>query len=108
MTKKTDRQSSNENDPFGKIDTSLSATSMDASLRALIQDWLDRGVPEERIADVTFGVTKDLAYHSLTHRQDNPGDAFERYQQVSAQAGVLDVIQALTRERFIKALSAED
>lgn len=81
---------------------------MDSELRAFIQTWLNKGVPEERISEVMFGFIKDLTYHSLKHRQDDPGSAFERYQQISDQSGVLHMLQWIARKHYIKTLNQLD
>ena len=108
MNRNTQFKYGNDNDVAGKLDDTLSTDAMDAELRSFIQNWLDKGVPEERISEVVFGLVKDLAYHSLKHRQDNPDSAFERYQQISDQSGALHLLQWLTRKHYIPALSQLD
>lgn len=108
MTENTEFKCRNDNNAAVKLDETLSRDAMDAELRASIQSWLDKGVPEDRISEVAFGLVKDLAYHSLKHRQDDPDGAFERYQQISDQSGALHLLQWLSRKRYIKSLSQLD
>ena len=79
---------------------------MEAELRATIERWLHRGVPSERLNEIVFNLSKDLAHYAIEHDPADRGRALERYNQVDEQMGVMMIIQASMRADYVEKLCA--
>lgn len=106
-TEKPASENANDNVSNGRIWPNFARDQIEAELRSRIEDWLHRGVPAERLNDIVFGLSKDLTYYALQHSERDAGRASERYEQVSRQLGVLQILEAQTRADYVENLCYE-
>lgn len=104
---KTDIQNKNDNLPNGIIQCSLSRDAIEAELRTKVERWLRRGVPPERLGDILFGLSKDLAHYAVEHDPVDRDRALERYNQASEQLGVMMIIRDAFCKDYVDTICSE-